>query len=191
MKGWTVRKVRCKFSSILPSVECYQIEDGEAFNMKQWIFLGSPDNFNVDEYVKRHPLIYWQVSRYRDEIHIGDIVFIWRSMGKGKIKAVPGIIARGKVGELPKPLYEIDHRENLYLKYDDEVAKGGRSSQVKAGILIDSVRLSAETGMITRKTFELDSLLQRNPVITFGASSNFSLSYEEYQRVEELWNRNA
>lgn len=52
-------------------------------NPSVWIFQGNPDRFDVDAYLAGGAdRITWQVSKYADKIHIGDLAYLWRAAGK-------------------------------------------------------------------------------------------------------------
>ena len=48
--------------------------------METWIFQGNPKVFDIDGYLAASSgVILWRVSRYAEQIAIGDSVYIWRS----------------------------------------------------------------------------------------------------------------
>ena len=52
--------------------------------MTSWIFQGNPETtFSVDEYISQRKTITWEVRQkhFKDEISVGDEVYIWRSDG--------------------------------------------------------------------------------------------------------------
>jgi hypothetical protein len=64
--------------------------------MRTWIFQGNPDEFDLDSYFATGPIeIPWLVTRYSNEIMMGDRVYIWRTQGTQK--AVAGVLAEGEV----------------------------------------------------------------------------------------------
>ena len=64
--------------------------------MRTWIFQGNPDDFDSDAYLATAPIqLLWLVTRYGDEISVGDRVYIWRTQGKQK--GIAGIIAEAQV----------------------------------------------------------------------------------------------
>jgi hypothetical protein len=68
---------------------------------RTWIFQGNPDTFDMDAYLARAPeRISWTVSRYREQVQVGDHVYLWRAAGQ-KTKAVAGIVARCTVVSAP------------------------------------------------------------------------------------------
>ncbi len=78
-----------------------------------WIFKSNPILFKLDERLQDpEPHTSWTVSRYRNEIQIGDLAFIWRTGPERGIVAVVEIISK------PEEMYELDH-EQKYWKIAD------------------------------------------------------------------------
>ena len=76
--------------------------------MAGWVFQGNPKIFDMDDYLSRYTrLIYWRTNRYVDQIGLGDSVFIWRA------GAQAGVVAVGRVTELPIAARSVAHREAL------------------------------------------------------------------------------
>jgi len=110
-----------------------------------WIFQGNPKVFDIDDYLARYPeLIYWRVSRYRQEISVGDRAFIWRA------GADAGAIASGTIVEPPTVALKVKYPEAL----GDDLwfAERPYAEEPKVGISLDSIRLSAAEGMLPRAT---------------------------------------
>ena len=76
--------------------------------MQHWVFQANPDRFDVDQYVTRQDDILWSVgqSHFRDQINLGDKVYIWRAKGKRFINKVYGIIAEGTISGPPEVLQD-------------------------------------------------------------------------------------
>jgi hypothetical protein len=52
--------------------------------MRTWIFQGNPDELDLNAYLATAPIqLLWLVTRYGDEISVGDRVYIWRTQGDG------------------------------------------------------------------------------------------------------------
>jgi hypothetical protein len=48
--------------------------------MAAWIFQANPDVFDIDGYLDScSGDFYWLVTRYKDQLALGDKVYIWRS----------------------------------------------------------------------------------------------------------------
>ena len=61
---------------------------GNGAVMQTWIFQGNPDQFDLDAYLGTSPTqLPWLVTRYAQQIEVGDRVFIWRTQGSAKADA--------------------------------------------------------------------------------------------------------
>lgn len=153
--------------------------------MNYWIFQGSPDHFDVDQYLLRTRNVYWSVTRpkHQREIALGDVVYLWRASGKKG--SVAGVVARATVVEACKPRSELDNPIWLY----DELWRNGASerSPVKAGLAVEEVRLTPEQGMVQRRNCLADSVLAHSQIIRTRVGSNFRLSDLEHEHIEVLW----
>lgn len=78
--------------------------DGES--MRYWIFKCNPDRYRIDERLKdAESNITWRVTRYKDEIQMGDIAFIWRCGRERGIRAVM------QIDSSPKEIPEIENEK--------------------------------------------------------------------------------
>jgi len=147
-----------------------------------WIFQGNPTHFNIDEYLARNPrFIYWRVNRYRLEVMVGDRAFIWRALPESG-----GIVASGRVAEAPVQKSKVAHPEALA----DDLWAGAPvadNDEMKVGIALDSVRLSAAEGMVHNSVVRGDPLLRESSIIRMPTGTVFRLTEHELKRIEELW----
>jgi predicted HNH restriction endonuclease len=153
-----------------------------------WIFQGNPKLYDIDDYLARYPLIYWRTPTHRDHIALGDRAFMWRAGDDG------GIVASGHVVELPVIEEHLKHPEALGsdLWMADELAKRRMDPNApKVGIAIDSVRLTAEEGMVPRSFFKGDPQLSQSTIIRQPNSTVFAVSTEEALKLEEVWGGSA
>ena len=153
--------------------------------MKYWLFQGNPDQFDIDVYLQKTKKIYWSVSvkKYQQEISIGDIVFLWRAQGKNK--AISGVVAKSTVIEECKLKNKLNNPINLYdeLWMPESVEK----SEYKVGLLVETFRLQPINNMLTAQDFKADPILKESRIIKVRVGSNFSLSQDEAQRINDLW----
>jgi hypothetical protein len=64
---------------------------------RTWVFQVNPTRFNIDGFFSTKPATTtFLVNRYRQEVEVGDQVFVWRSVGSGD-QGAAGIIAEGEV----------------------------------------------------------------------------------------------
>lgn len=156
--------------------------------MNYWIFQGNPNRFDINRYLSINKYIYWSVKypKHQEQIQIGDVVFLWRSMGKIGEKA--GIVGKGVVIENCKPKNEVDHYEYLSDYLWD--SPGQEVSDVKVGIKLKEVRLGLHTGMLERNKIENDSILKNLSIVRSRVGSNFLLNRLQSSRMNELWSAN-
>ncbi|TGM03239.1 HNH endonuclease [Leptospira jelokensis] len=154
--------------------------------MNSWILQGSPDQFDINEYLTIADVIYWSVpyQKHVNQMKIGDQVFIWRS--KGKSKNSYGVIAYGVIIFEPINRNLISEKIQLY----DNLWKGDyeEKSETKIGIRILNLRLSVESGMITSDDFFNDEILKNSQIIKSRTGTVFHLSETEFNRIMEYWN---
>ena len=78
--------------------------------MSYFIFQGNPELFQINEYIDAaidtNTNVRWLVTRYANEITVGDEVFLWRSAGKEPEKS--GVVGYTRVIPLPAPMPEDD-----------------------------------------------------------------------------------
>lgn len=145
-----------------------------------WIFQGNPNRFDIDSYLSRYPKrIYWYTNRFINDISIGDTAFIWRA------GADAGAVAAGRVVELPAPAQSVDYPELLGSDLwgtDEE-----RPGELKTGIELTEVRLTADEGMISRSQVKADPALSSSTIITVPNGTVFRLGRDEFASLESLW----
>lgn len=145
-----------------------------------WVFQGSPDKFDIDDYLSRYPeLIYWRTPRYANDIAIGERAFIWRA-GKES-----GAVAIGIVVEAPVTRTSVLHPEAL--SDDLWVAEVPDPQEAATGIHIDEIRLGVDQHMVTRDLVKNDSELGQTTLIRMPNATVFKLSDEETRALERLW----
>ncbi len=153
--------------------------------MKYWLFQGNPDQFDIDAYLKSSEKIYWSISvqKYQKEISLGDIVYLWRA--KGKSKKISGVVAKTTVIEECKPKYLLNNPTWLY---DNLWAPNTKEkSDFKVGLSVENFRLTPNSSMITSEDFMSDSILRESKIIKVRVGSNFPLSVDEFNRINNLW----
>ncbi len=136
---------------------------GEAPDFRFWVFQGNPDLWDFDEMLSRETPFDedWTVSRYRDEMEVGDPVFVWMSGEKA------GIYALARISSEP---HEVE---------DDEFGDW------KAGLTVAKV-LSTP---LLRTTLKADPRTAEMSVIKQPQGSNFRLTPAEDSAVREMLNK--
>ena len=145
-----------------------------------WVFQGSPDKFDIDDYLSRYPeLIYWRTPRYTKDIALGDRAFIWRA---GRESGAVGI---GTVVEVPVPRGSVRHPEAL--SDDLWFAEKPDPLESATGIHIDEIRLGVDHHMVPRDVVKNDPNLGSTTLIRMPNASIFKLTVAETSALERLW----
>ena len=148
-----------------------------------WILQGSPNRFDIDTYLTKYPFVYWSVPRHQAEFSAGDRVFLWRAGD------TDGVVAIGRVRELPAPRRSVAHPEAL--ANDLLVSEPADPSEVKVGVDIDNVRLTPAEGMLERKTLKNHANFCDARIIRIPQGTVFPLTRYESTVLEGLWNPGA
>ena len=112
------------------------------------------------------------------EMNIGDSVYLWRSdarkVGSG------GIVAHGTIIDLPK-LVGDEEAAKFYSK-DIDV-----KPTLRTKLLLDSTQLHPPK--LSRSSLKKDPMLSTLPIIRFSNNTNFRVSDQQSQRLDELYFR--
>lgn len=145
-----------------------------------WVFQGSPEKFDVDDYLSRYPeLIYWRTPRYVKDIAIGSRAFIWRAGRES------GAVAAGTVVEAPVIRTAVAHPEAL--GDDLWVAEVPDPDEAATGIHIDEIRLGIDQHMVQREFVKGDPDLASTTLIRMPNATVFKLTPVETRALERLW----
>lgn len=149
-----------------------------------WVFQGSPEKFDVDDYLSRYPeLIYWRTPRHAGDIKVGDRAFVWRAGTDS------GAIAIGTVVESPTPPTHVQHPEAL--GDDLWIAERPDPTELKTGLHLEEIRLTPHEGMVARLIVKADPALASTTIIRMPTGTVFRLSIAETNALEELWGANS
>ena len=68
-----------------------------------WIFQTNPNTFKIDDFLKSNPRrTVWRAKQLSSRMSVGDVVFIWRSIGKDRRRRdLAGIVAEARIVKLP------------------------------------------------------------------------------------------
>jgi hypothetical protein len=146
--------------------------------MVTWIFQGNPKVFQVDKYLAQKKIILWTIRQkhFKDEISIGDEVFIWRA--DGNIPKSGGIVAKGKVISTPQNME--DDAPNLWIDLQKS------TSALRVAIELEDVRLTGE-GMLKRIDLEKDTNVRDMRILVVRSETNYKLEPRHAQYIEKLW----
>jgi len=151
-----------------------------------WILQGNPDQFDVDSYLQQTDYIYWSVSiaKHREEMRIGDTVFLWRAQGSRK--SVSGVVAYGLIEEAPIDKSRVMFPINLY----DTLWQGNftEKSDFKVGVRVREYRLTDSVGMVLSTTIKNDPSLAMMQIIRTRVGTSFLVSQTHAEELSLLWN---
>ncbi|HII4560418.1 TPA: HNH endonuclease [Legionella pneumophila] len=151
---------------------------------KSWLFQANPQRFDINQYLincsNHDNYIYFQINQHKEDIQVGDTVFIWRTKSDSKNNP-RGIIAYGLIEEInprnkviyPKALGEILWSDKKDIKKSDLVS----------GIKIKEIYSNAN--MITDEILK-DELF--NGFSKNWQQTNFSLSNEQADLIISFLN---
>ena len=153
-------------------------KEGRGFS-GAWIFQGNPKRFDIDEYLTEFDYVYWSVPQHKDNVQVGDTVYLWRAGSDA------GIVAIGKVAEATTPVDRIKYPEVLA---NDLWAKSPEDSHsVKVGIVLHEKRLTQEEAMITRESFRANPTLAGANIIRMPRPTVHKLTAEQAMAIAHLW----
>lgn len=147
--------------------------------MSTWIFQGNPNQFQIDEYLRTYNPILWTITKvhFRDEISIGDDVYIWRSDGNNPKSG--GIVAKGKMTSLPAERKD-DARHLWITQPENQIA-------LRVEIKVNDIRLSEGEGMIKRMELAGDERVAGMRILQVHMETNYLLEPRHAECINELW----
>ena len=150
--------------------------------MKTWIFQANPDDYDIDDYLASRPAeVVWLVTRYADEVEVGDRVYLWRNQGQQK--SVAGIIAEAIVTAPPIVRGEDPDGVRFWR------IQGPRATapQVRVGMRLLKVATARE--VIRREWCKDDPILRHLANMRMPAGTNYPVTPEQARRLSALWSR--
>jgi hypothetical protein len=150
--------------------------------MRTWVFQANPDDFDVDGYLATQPAEFpWLVTRYADDIAVGDRVYVWRTQGKQKVDA--GVIAEAEVIGPTALRPESPDAVRFWRAGADE----GAALLTRA--MLRPVRIAGRGVVIQRAWCMEDPILRDLPNLKMAAATNYPLSQGHSERLAALWSR--
>lgn len=149
-----------------------KINDKEQVKVKQyWLFQGNPKYYRVLDSIHDFEQMYWLVTRYTEDIAVGDGVLIW-SAGK---KA--GIYAIGEVIEPVKTLNKVPDDNYWIIK---------KMSQPNAKRVLIYFTAKLLDNPILYQELIQNNILNNLSVISDPRGTNFKLKQEQWMQIYEL-----
>ncbi|MDD1520024.1 MULTISPECIES: HNH endonuclease [Bradyrhizobium] len=150
--------------------------------MQTWIFQGNPDQFDLSAYLGTFPIqLPWLVTRYSEQIAVGDRVFIWRTQGSARKDA--GVIAEATVVAPTMPRPESADAIPFWLANIEQAA------QVLPRVLLGLNRVAAAKEVLQRDWLTQDPVLADLPNLKMAAATNYPVTRQQAARLYALWSR--
>jgi hypothetical protein len=150
--------------------------------MRTWIFQGNPDDFDLDGYLATAPIQFsWLVTRYGDEISVGDRVYIWRTQGKQR--GIAGVTAEAEVIAAPALLPETTDAIPFWR------ADVSAATEARPRAILRLLRLAKSREVIQRDWCAEDPVLRTLPNLKMAAATNYPTAPEQADRLAALWSR--
>ncbi len=141
---------------------------------KAWVFQANPRLYDIDAAVRALSEMTWTVSAYKDQIAVGDEVFVWRSGPEAGIIAIATVLA-------PPSLMG---GEDLQFAHDQERFSG---EQVRVRLHLDQVVSPA----LSRDALKADVRLSQLSILKFSQGTNFIVTPGEAKAIHELLEKDA
>ncbi len=138
-----------------------------------WIFQVNPSIFDIDGAIRELKEMTWKVNRYREKIHAGDTVYLWRS-GENA-----GIVGAGKILSEPALLKDLETEKRFI-----QPKAAGENSDEFVGVRISIEYVLEPT--VSRQELLNDPLLRSMQILLQPQGTNFALSDEEAKAVHNL-----
>ena len=150
--------------------------------VQTWIFQGNPDQFDLDAYLGTLPTqLPWLVTRYAQQIEVGDRVFIWRTQGSAK--GVAGVIAEATVVAPAMPMPESADAAPFWRGNAEQVA------QMLPRALLRLNRVASTKEVLRREWLAHDPVLNDLPNLKMAAGTNYPVTPQQAARLYALWSR--
>jgi hypothetical protein len=149
--------------------------------MKSWIFQANPKSFDIDAFLADHPGTFtWLVTRYANDINVGDRVYLWRAAAGDAEKA--GVLAEAEVIAPVNSMIADRHTAKFWREQVETWTEENR-------VWMRLVRRGSAKEILRRDWLLEDPVLDSMLLLKQAAGTNFSLTEDEAQRLEQMWAR--
>lgn len=117
--------------------------------MAFWIFKCNPERYRLSERLTdSSPILTWTVTRFREDIQVGDTVFLWETGENRGIRAVL------RVDQPPRDIPELDSEQQYWAEPDQSVSCRIVGILTHRGIDLTSERLRQVPGLENLSVFK-------------------------------------
>ena len=135
--------------------------------MNYWMFRCDPTKYKLDDRLKdANRLTNWRVSQHRNDIHAGDIAFVWAGT-KGGIRAVL------RIDSEPREMTEMEH----------ELAYCGDDLDIRAGLRVEATYIDMDVHLLPAKIKEVPGLEHLKVFTGYHQQTNYPVTPEEGKKL--------
>jgi len=146
-----------------------------------WIFQGNPDTFDIMGYLNAGlPKITWSVTRYANEIAIGDRVLLWQAAGKKKAKS--GIVAFANV--VSEPFEGPDDEAGMKFWANPKDAQ-----KAATRVLLKVEKVAKTKEIVQASWLREDPICNDLLILRQRAGTNYPVEPHHVDRLQALWGR--
>ena len=148
---------------------------------RTWIFQSNPDSFNVDGYLSGREVVHWSVRQKHlaGQMHPGDTVYLWRSIGTKGDKEISGVIASGLLLDEPSVYAEDPESHPFWLDKDSM----GPALRVR----IQLTKVGNKKEVLKRDWLLEDPILSSLGILKLRNHTNYPITPEQAGRLQRLW----
>lgn len=149
---------------------------------RTWVFQTNPNRFDLDGFLATRPATTTSlVTRYRQEIAVGDQVFIWRSIGGGNQEAA-GIVAEGEVIQPTAQRADESADRPFWVNRSDADMLADR-------VILRLTRIADSREIIRRRWIQEDPILREMLILRLANATNYEVPEAQATRLNALWAR--
>lgn len=139
-----------------------------------WIFQCDPKRFDIDGYLAQNSgQLSWLVARYKDQIAIGDRVYLWRSGDDS------GIVGEAEVTGQVETRLDDPEAEPFWID------KAGPSAAPRVGLKLK--RVASKREIIRRTWLKDDHELRDLLIVKMASGTNFPVAAELAPKLFAIW----
>lgn len=147
--------------------------------MTTYIFQANPDRYDIDgALASGRERITWLVTRYKNDIRLGDQVFIWRAKGSGAY-GPSGIVAECVVDSPISKSPEDPAELRFYRKPPD--------SKLRDRVSLKVVRVAKKYPVLDGNVIKGLSVLERVGPLGLHHATNFEVDSAQSTELNKLW----
>jgi hypothetical protein len=146
-------------------------EEPPAGGKRVWIFQANPKYYDIDSAVRELPEQTWLVTQFRNEIEVGDSVYLWKSGPDAGIIAVASVLTE------PAEIFAAEG-ENKYNRDPERFA----GKKLRVALHVEKVL----SNPITRAQLKSHPTLSSLTILSFANASNFRVRNDQAQALEDL-----